>query len=197
MMGRRKKPSRTEAELDITSFMNLMIVLVPVLLMMMVFSRITVVELQLPGIAGITDTAEIKSKQLEVLASPSGLAVFYPQGHLVRKLPLVASEGEGQTAHQDWKGLQLVLRQVKQTLLGKGVDKKDITLLIDDEVAYQDVIALLEFTRSYDDVIAASVVQAELFPQVSFADIPGELASFEQILARQSVSQPESQEATQ
>ena len=180
MLGRRKKSIRTEAELDITSFMNLMIVLVPVLLMMMVFSRITVVELQLPGVAGVTSPVELKQKQLEVLASPGGLAVFYPEGYLVKKLPFEMAAGQ-----QDWAGLQLTLKQIKQTLLGKGVDKKDVTLLIDDELAYQDVIALLEATRSYEDVVAASVVQAELFPEVSFADVPPALSSFEQILARQ------------
>lgn len=184
MLGRRKKSIRTEAELDITSFMNLMIVLVPVLLMMMVFSRITVVELQLPGVAGVTSPAELKQKQLEILASPDGLAVFYPEGHLVKKLPLVSTSAD-QAGLQDWSGLQLTLKQVKQTLLGKGVDKKDVTLLIDDDLAYQDVIALLENTRSYEDVVAASVVQAELFPEVSFAEVPQDLASFEQILARQ------------
>ena len=53
MLGKKRqhKLARQEAELDITSFMNLMIVLVPVLLMMMVFSKITVVELQLPGLS--------------------------------------------------------------------------------------------------------------------------------------------------
>ena len=40
MLGRRgrHKHTKADAELNITSFMNLMIVLVPVLLMMMVFS---------------------------------------------------------------------------------------------------------------------------------------------------------------
>ena len=51
---RRKRYSRdSEAELDITAFMNLMIVLVPILLLGMVFSRITVVEVTLPPAAAL------------------------------------------------------------------------------------------------------------------------------------------------
>jgi len=46
---RRHKKIREEAELNVTSFMNLMIVLVPVLLMNMVFSQLAVLDLRLPS----------------------------------------------------------------------------------------------------------------------------------------------------
>jgi len=49
-MRLRRKFYREEAELDITSFMNLMIILVPVLLLSMVFARTTVLDLKLPDI---------------------------------------------------------------------------------------------------------------------------------------------------
>ena len=39
-------------ELDMTTFLNLMVVLVPFLLITAVFSRITIVELSLPSSAG-------------------------------------------------------------------------------------------------------------------------------------------------
>jgi biopolymer transport protein ExbD len=55
-----------EPELEITPFMNLMIVLVPVLLMTMVFSHITILQLNLPDLTGsVTQSAE-KNRQLEV-----------------------------------------------------------------------------------------------------------------------------------
>jgi biopolymer transport protein ExbD len=47
MIKRRKVPL-ADAELDITSFMNLMIVLVPVLLLSLVFAQIRVLNIQLP-----------------------------------------------------------------------------------------------------------------------------------------------------
>ncbi|MDH4039841.1 MAG: biopolymer transporter ExbD, partial [Gammaproteobacteria bacterium] len=43
-MSRRRRFRAREAELDITAFMNLMIVLVPILLLGMVFSRIAEIE---------------------------------------------------------------------------------------------------------------------------------------------------------
>lgn len=45
---RIKRRFKADAELNITSFMNLMIILVPVLLMGMVLARTTVLDLKLP-----------------------------------------------------------------------------------------------------------------------------------------------------
>jgi biopolymer transport protein ExbD len=165
MMRRRKNKVRPNAELDITSFMNLMIVLVPVLLMMMVFSRITVVELQLPQLSDGISASDIENQQLEVLVHAEGVSVFYPQGYLIKELPMLEQS-------YDYDSLQYTLRQVKQTLINKGIDKKEATLLLADNVPYQVIVALMDATRSYPDVVAASVVDAELFPDISLADAP-------------------------
>lgn len=188
LANRRNRSKKADADLDITSFMNLMIVLVPVLLMMMVFSRITVVELTLPGLAGISDPQEIEAQKLEVEVDDSGLQVFFPQGYLVTSIPMIEPQEETNdatittttpinTASQamlvhDFTALQNTLKQIKQTLLSQGADKKDLTLLLQQDTDYQTIVSLIDATRSYKDVVAASVVDAELFPQVSLADAP-------------------------
>ena len=48
---RIKRRFKEDPDLDITSFMNLMIILVPVLLMSMVLARTTVLDLKLPDMA--------------------------------------------------------------------------------------------------------------------------------------------------
>ncbi|WP_026376265.1 biopolymer transporter ExbD [Aestuariibacter salexigens] len=167
---RRIRAAKEDAQLDITSFMNLMIVLVPVLLMMMVFSRITVVQLQLPGLSDTHSADSIAQEQLELLVSNSGLSVYFPQGYLVTEIEPVI--GEQDSLQHDYASLQAVLKQIKQTLLAKGVEKQDITLLMEDDVPYQTIISVMDATRSYKDVVAASVVDAELFPNVALADAP-------------------------
>ncbi|MDN4502066.1 biopolymer transporter ExbD [Alteromonadaceae bacterium BrNp21-10] len=166
MIARKRKPVQ-DAELDITSFMNLMIVLVPVLLMMMVFSRITVLELKMPELGSIAEQSpeQLENQQLELLVRADGIEVLFPRGYLVKHLPLV----EGQ---YDFAQLQFTLKQIKQTLLNKDVDKKDITLLLEDNIDYQNIVALMDKARSYPEVVAASVVQAELFPEISLGDAP-------------------------
>jgi hypothetical protein len=184
MFGRRhgRNAKKEDAELDITSFMNLMIVLVPVLLMMMVFSRITVVELILPGIEALGADESIEDQRLEVLVSDESLNIFFPQGYLVKTItkipavdeggePLVSTDAEPALQH-DFTGLQNTLKLVKQTLLAKAVDKKDVILMLPDSTDYQTIISLIDATRSYKDVVVTSVVDAELFPEVSLAEAP-------------------------
>jgi biopolymer transport protein ExbD len=180
----RKRHKKEDAELDITSFMNLMIVLVPVLLMMMVFSRITVVELNLPSLANMASGEDIELQLLEVEVSKRGLDVFFPQGYLVSNIPMIdrptdadtptsiVSAGDKQSKVHNYKQLQKTLISVKQTLLANGADKKDIILLLQEDTDYQTIVSLIDTTRSYEDVLITSVVQAELFPQVSLSDAP-------------------------
>lgn len=192
----RSRVKKEDAELDITSFMNLMIVLVPVLLMMMVFSRITVVELNLPQLSSMASAQEIEQQLLEVEVSERGLDIFFPQGYLVANIPMIeasqlaAANSDANTTNvasaaglsspsndgvnlvHNYPQLQKTLISVKQSLLANGADKKDIVLLLQENTSYQTIVSLIDTTRSYEDVVVASVVQAELFPQVSLSDAP-------------------------
>ena len=168
MLGRKTK-IRQEAELDITSFMNLMIVLVPVLLMMMVFSRITVLELRLPELSALAQasTEQLQNDNLELVVTDSGIEVFFPQGYLLKSLPKLDEQ-------YDYAGLQELLKQVKVTLQEKHVEKRDITLLLSPLIDYQSIVNLMDTSRAYPEVVAASVVQAELFPNISLGDAPAQ-----------------------
>lgn len=174
----RKRVKKEDAELDITSFMNLMIVLVPVLLMMMVFSRITVVELNLPSLSSLPADESLEQQLLELEVSERGVDIFFPQGYLVKSIPkidAVATDEDQQAPLKkvhDYEQLQKNLISIKQSLLAKGADKKDIILLLQENTDYQTIVSLIDYTRSYEDVVVASVVQAELFPQVSLSDAP-------------------------
>ena len=165
-LGRNSRKIKQEADLDITSFMNLMIVLVPVLLMMMVFSRITVLELALPQLSDASEqNIDTKDQRLELVVRAETIAVYYPQGYLVEELT-VTEQG------YDYAALQTVLRRIKQTLTNKNIDKKAATLLLEEDIPYQVIVALMDTTRSYQDVLIASVVDAELFPEISLGDAP-------------------------
>ena len=62
--GRRGSRRNVEtAELNITAFMNLMVILVPFLLITAVFSRITILELNLPV---ANEQAQVEKERLEL-----------------------------------------------------------------------------------------------------------------------------------
>ena len=86
-MRRRRRINTQEAELDITSFMNLMIVLVPVLLLSLVFSQVRILNLQLPVAAQEqSQQAKEEVKVLELVISQTGFELNYPSGILLKKI---------------------------------------------------------------------------------------------------------------
>jgi len=161
---RKPKP---EAELDITSFMNLMIILVPVLLMNMVFSHITVLDLQLPDLALPEQASENEPpKQLEVVIRKDYLDVNYPAGLLLKRVER-NEEGEYDLAY-----LSRVLQEIKRQLKDKGIEKDDIFLLSEPDTDYQTLVSVMDTVKSFDAVVVASVVEAALFPNISLGDAP-------------------------
>ncbi|PLW68064.1 ExbD/TolR family protein [Pseudohalioglobus lutimaris] len=159
---RRSRPE--EAELDITAFMNLMIVLVPILLLGMVFSRITVVDVVLPEAAG--GEPDQPPKQLELVIRAEGMRVDYPAGILLKAIPL------NEDGDQDFALLSLVLQEVKRQLVEQGIEKRDITLLPEPQVDYQTIVSAMDTVRSFKALVAASMVDAALFPDISFGQAP-------------------------
>jgi biopolymer transport protein ExbD len=164
---RRHKKIQEEAELDITSFMNLMIILVPVLLISMVFNHITVLELRLP-------LAEELKKQdlnpddlsLEVIVRESGFNVMLG--------PLSIESITKKDNQFDFNSLSMVLQGMIKQL---GRERTDIAILSEPDIDYQVLIGVIDAAKSFPAVIAASVVDAVLFPDVSLGDAPEQEAA--------------------
>lgn len=164
-MKSKRHRRAVEAELDITAFMNLMIILVPVLLLGMVFSQITVIDVMLPAGASAEEDSDA-SKQLELVIRGDSMRVDYPAGVLLKQIPLT------QEGAYDFELLSLVLQEVKRQLREKGIEHQAITLLSEQEVDYQTIVTAMDTVRSFKALVAASVVDAALFPEISFGDAP-------------------------
>ena len=160
---RIKRRLKQDAELDITAFLNLMIVLVPVLLLGMVFTRITALDIKLPDGAG---AGPANNQHIELVIRSSGMQVNYPRGTQLKAIPLT------ETGDQDFAHLSLVLQEVKRQLREKTIEKRDITILSEPDTSYQTIVSAMDTVRSFKAVVAASVVDAELFPDIAFGDAP-------------------------
>ncbi len=163
--NRRKQVPQTE--LDITSFMNLMIILVPVLLMSMVFSRITVLDLKLPDAAAGTGPGADEKMQLELLLRDDYIDVNYPKGTRLKRV-------ERSEQGHDFAMVSKVLQEIKRQLQEKGIQKRDILILAERDTDYQTLVSAMDTVRAFDAVVAASVVRAELFPDIALGDAPAD-----------------------
>lgn len=167
---RRIKKVKEEVELDITSFMNLMIVLVPVLLLNMVFSQTTVLDIKLPAGAESSPDQPKENQQIELIIRQDHMTLNYPAGVMMREFPKVDE-------HYDYKGLSKFLQELKPALEAKVGEKKDILILSEETTDYQTIVSTMDTVRSYPAVVAANLVNAELFPDISLGDAPGDAGS--------------------
>lgn len=165
MLKKRIRHNVEEAELNITAFMNLMIILVPVLLLSMVFANITVLEINLPKQQLQDSELNPDEMQLEIVIRKDKLILATITGGKYYATPFEKNEQS-----HDFKKLSDALVALKKQL----PDKKDITLLAEQDTDYQTLVAVMDTVRSYKAVVVASVVDAELFPDISIGDAPEE-----------------------
>lgn len=161
-MRRRHRKQTSEVDLNITPFLNLMIVLVPVLLLSMVFTQTRIMELSFSesdGAAALEDQEELS---LYVVLRDGTLEVGDSQrGPLKRFEP--ASGGD-----PDFEAMRELLREIKK----RFPDKRDIRLLASPGTNYQTLVSAMDHIRGYPEVVAANVVMAELFPDIALGDAP-------------------------
>ncbi|NKB99214.1 MAG: biopolymer transporter ExbD [Pseudomonadales bacterium] len=158
---RKRRHKHTEAaELDVTPFMNLMIVLVPVLLLSMVFTHTTVIDLNFPASDASGAPIDPEAVHLEVAVFDDKLVVADGRGGVIKTVPTT-------DAGHDFAELTLVMQELKRRM----PEKEDITVLLEKDTDYQTLVSVMDRVRSYPTVQALEVVQAELFPVISLGDV--------------------------
>ena len=161
MRSRWKKRHRHEPEeLNITSFMNLMVILVPFLLITAVFSRMAILELNLPT----GDAAVVQNEPefaLEVIVRLDHIEVGDRSAGVFSIIPKL--EGEHNT-----KALTEKLKEVKANF----PDQLSATLLLEPDVDYEVLVQVMDAVRTYRLDEPGEFKRAELFPEISIGDAP-------------------------
>ncbi|MGI9342408.1 MAG: ExbD/TolR family protein [Gammaproteobacteria bacterium] len=162
MSSWRKRHRQETVELNITAFMNLMVILVPFLLITAVFSQVAILELNLPSSNDSPGADDPENMQLEVIVRPTALEVGERNRGLLTRLPNKDDE-------YDYEGLQDYLKRVK----AKYPDKIDASILLEPDIPYDILVQVMDTVRVFEFVDAgAEVAKAELFPEISIGDAP-------------------------
>jgi biopolymer transport protein ExbD len=159
----RRKRHKDVQELNITAFMNLMVVLTPFLLITAVFSRLAILELNLPASQSQTTVDETPEFQLEITVRDSGIEVGDRNAGTLNRI-----EKNGSDYRLD--ELSAYLARIKQQF----PDKSDATLLLEPDVSYQLLVSVMDRVRVAEsrDPTNDRVVKSDLFPEVSIGDAP-------------------------
>jgi len=161
--SRRHGRRRAAEELNITAFMNLMVVLTPFLLITAVFSRLAILELNLPAAQTEANDQQELQFQLEITVRESGIEVGDRNAGMLSRM-----EKNGDEYPLD--ELAAYLARIKQQF----PDKADATLLLEPDIPYQVLVAVMDKVRVAErrDPQSSQVVKAELFPEISIGDAP-------------------------
>lgn len=149
------------AELNITVFMNLMVILVPFLLITAVFSRLAILELNLPGSS--TEPADQQELvfQLEVIVRAGQIEVG---DRNVGALGVYPNTDEG----YDYESLSAKLSEIKQSY----PEKTDASILLESEIPYDTLVQVMDRVRVEEKVDELKVLRNDLFPDISIGDAP-------------------------
>jgi biopolymer transport protein ExbD len=141
-----------------TTFMNLMVVLVPFLLITAVFSRITIVELDLPSARGAASAGA--NFRVEVVVRDNGLEIM--DGTQV-----IATIPKANDAY-DLPRLSELLVAIKN----EYPEKDDASVLLEADIKYDHLIQVMDTVRSVETGGAGQVVRSDLFTAISIGDAP-------------------------
>ena len=159
-MKRFSKKYTVEAEeLNITAFMNLMVILVPFLLITAVFSRMTVLELNLPMLNAKEQSQEVVKLHLELVLREKSFDIQDGTLGLIKRFERTDDETR-------WDLFSDLLVEIKT----RFPDEKSITLLLEPSVRYKTLIAVMDHVRSAHVVQVTTVETIELFPDISIGD---------------------------
>jgi biopolymer transport protein ExbD len=153
-------------ELDVTTFLNLMVVLVPFLLITAVFSRIAVVELDMPTSSGAATQVE-PNFRVEVIVRESGMEI---------------SNGKSVIARISKVDDEYDMPQLAQYMLALKQEYPDVnqaSVLLEPTIPYDYLIQVMDIVRSaeIEQVPEGALIEEGSADPVQLADAAARLES--------------------
>ncbi len=148
-------------EIDVTTFLNLMVVLVPFLLITAVFSRLTIVELNLPSAAGGATNNE-DSFRVEVIVREEGMEISNGSA-TIASIPKKDDE-------YDFEGLSELIVELKREYPNQDA----ASVLMEPLIPYDHLIQVMDVVRAVEvpTEVEGEVELYALFSEISVGEAP-------------------------
>jgi len=171
-MARRHHYRRRSTEtydIDVTTFLNLMVVLIPFLLITAVFSRLTIVELNLPSASG----------------GPANNADNFRVEVVVREAGIEITNGTSVIASIPKKDDEFDLETLSDFMVELKRDyprEESASVLMEPRIPYDYLIQVMDIVRSVEvevdaddgdeNLLEGGIQLVALFPEISVGDAP-------------------------
>jgi biopolymer transport protein ExbD len=163
MPARRLK--KTPASLEITAFINLIVVLVPFLLSVAVFTHLAVIDLSLPAQSNeqIQKLDPDKPLKLEVIVRKGWVEVNDKHGGRLIDPPI-----PNLVTGPDVKTLSATIEAIKL----KYPQHDDASVLAENDIPYDALVQVMDAVRAGHQVQGKELVFTDYFPNISVGDAP-------------------------
>jgi biopolymer transport protein ExbD len=163
-MSRRhhyRRRDKQPAELDVTTYLNLMVVLVPFLLITAVCSRLAIVELNLPSENG-GPSSDAPAFRVEVIVRDQGLEI----GNGSAVIAAIPNVEDG----YDLPRLSDYMVELKR----EYSDIEAASVLLEPQIPYDYLIQVMDVVRSVEVPVEdeREFAVAALFPNISIGEAP-------------------------
>jgi biopolymer transport protein ExbD len=152
---------RGRNDLNIVPMLDVMVILTFFPIFTAVFSKTSIVEVNLPG-PEVQAPPAVPTLELEVILRRTGIEVADRNVGVLQTIPLTA------TGYQDAVRLSEYLVEIKN----RFPEKANATLLVADDVDYDTIVQVMDAMRVRQTVEGTKVSSTTLFPQISLGDAP-------------------------
>lgn len=163
---RARKERHLEADLDMTTFINLMVVLLAFLLVTAVFTEVSTLQVNLPsnGSGAGGGAQDKKPLILEVMIYKNRFVVADRQTGPLKVIP--AATGGG----QDFKALNAYLSSIKEQYPAIT----EVTLLLEQNTEYDTLVHTMDSVRYKAKNVNGTWIKSALFPDIGIGDAPAD-----------------------
>ncbi|MFG6459432.1 ExbD/TolR family protein [Roseateles sp. BYS96W] len=158
-----RRPRKHVVHLEVTAFINVIVVLVPFLLSTAVFSHLAVLDLSLPAKSSGPEQIDADNLlKLEIVMRPDALEVGDRIGGLIQRIPSTP------------QGYDLAtLSTLMQTIKAKHPATRSASVLAQPDTAYDNLVQVMDAVRQARPPGATGKTpDIELFPDISIGDAP-------------------------
>ena len=161
---RVRRLRKAPAALEISAFLNLIVVLVPFLLSTAVFTRLAVLDMSLPAQSGGGPAEQLKVDhlQLEVVIRPESIEVGDRIGGLIQRIPNAANGAP------DVAALNTLVQQIKL----KFPEQRDASVLAEPNTVYDTLVQVMDAVRGTHVMQGRDIIRTDLFPDIAIGDAP-------------------------
>ncbi len=155
----RRRYNEEAVELNITAFLNLMVILIPFLLITAVFSKLAILELNLPGTNAGENLSQPPGLSLELAIGMRSFDFQETSTGFSRRFE--RNEGD-----EDWQAFSSFLVEIKALY----PEEESITLLLEPGIPYKTLINVMDRVKSSEVYVEGEQQFISLFPVISISD---------------------------